>query len=130
MTPYRLRWPAAFAVGLAGLLAGCDRGPVETPVDADKARATLRAALDSWKKGEPATALQAASPPIYVIDPDWQAGARLTDFEIVGAGEEKDAHLFCPVRLTVRGPDGKESRREVTFIISTAPNLTVSRKIF
>jgi hypothetical protein len=30
----------------------------------------------------------------------------------------------------VRTPGGKEVQREVTYIISTAPNVTVSRKVF
>ena len=86
--------------------------------------------LDSWKKGDPSTALQNASPPIYVIDQEWQSGGKLKDYEIVGAGEAKDAHLFCQVKLTVLGANGKEVKKEVTYIISTAPNLTVSRKVF
>ena len=57
--------------------------------------------------------------------PDW-----LKDYQVVGDGAEKDAHLMCPVKLTVRLPGGQEVQREVTYIISTAPNLTVSRKVF
>ena len=34
------------------------------------------------------------------------------------------------VKLTVVGPGGKEANREVTYIISTAPNRTVFRKVF
>jgi hypothetical protein len=109
--------------------AGCSKSK-PAPVQADKARETLRAALDSWKKGEKADALQKASPPIYVIDTEWQSGAVLKDYQIVNDGEQKDAHLFCPVKLTVRMPGGKEEQRDVTYIISTAPNLTVSRKVF
>ncbi len=59
-----------------------------------------------------------------------EIGAKLVNYEVVGDGEEKDAHLYCKVKLTVRGLQGKDAQREVTFIISTAPNLTVSRKIF
>jgi hypothetical protein len=116
---------------LAGVLgAGCSSGPVHAPVDAGKAREVLTTALESWKKGDKIDALQAASPPVYVIDPEWQAGAKLLSYEVAGDGEEKDAHLFCPVRLTVRDPSGREVKREVTFVVSTAPNLTVSRKLF
>jgi hypothetical protein len=130
-TPRRFLSQTAAACGFAAvLLAGCSAGPANAPVDPEKARRTLRTALDSWKYGDAATALQGASPPIYVIDPEWQSGVRLTEYQILGDGEPKDAHLFCKVRLTVRGADGKEARQEVTFIVSTAPNLTVSRKIF
>jgi hypothetical protein len=109
--------------------AGCS-GKLNAPVNAPKARETLHAALESWKRGEPATALQSNSPPIYIIIPDWQNGAKLVDFEVIGDGEEKDAHLFCKVKLTLRGQDGKDVKQDATFIVSTAPNLTVSRKIF
>ena len=123
---------AALAAGaiLATLAAGCSPGPRNAPVDPGKARDTLKTALESWKKGDPATALQGASPPIYIIDPDWQGGTKLVDYQIVGDGEEKDAQLFAKVRLVFRGADGKESPREVTFMIATAPNRTVARKIF
>src|SRR5262245_12926219 len=115
---------------LVGGGTGCTQANLNAPVDAAKARETLQTALESWKKGDVSTALEKASPPIYIIDPEWQSGTRLTDYKILGDGEEKDAHLFCKVRLTVRTPAGKESKQEVTFIVSTAPNLTVSRKIF
>ncbi len=75
-------------------------------------------------------ALQAASPPVYVIDPEWQAGAVLADYRVIGDGQEMDANLFCQVALTVRSGPGKEASREVTYIVSTAPNLTVARKLF
>jgi hypothetical protein len=124
-------WLWAAVWGLVGALGlGCSQGYKHAPVQAEKARETLRTALDSWKKGDKADALQAASPPIYVIDTEWQAGAKLKDYQIAGPGEEKDAHLFCPVKLTLRDPGGQETKREVTYIISTAPNLTVSRKVF
>ena len=88
-------------------------------------------ALESWKKGDKVDALQQATPPIYVIDMEWQGGASLKEYEIVGTGEEKDAHLVCKVKLTVRGPaGGKEVKKELTYVISTAPNITVSRKVF
>ena len=111
-------------------LAGCSSGPVHTPVDAAKARETLREALESWRKGDAVDALQKIEPPIYVIDAEWQAGSKLVEFKITGDGDEKDAHLYCPVQLTVRSAGGKESKRDVTYIISTAPKLTVSRKVF
>lgn len=125
----RRRWLWA-AGGL--IAAGCSGGggPRNAPVDEAKARDTLRSALDSWKRGEKVEQLQSASPPIYVIDPDWQSGAVLRDYQLVGEGTAMDANLSCPVRITVRVPGRGETTREVTFIVSTAPNLTVSRKVF
>jgi hypothetical protein len=117
--------------GLSGALAlGCSQGNRNAPVQAEKARETLRAALESWKKGDRVDALQSAAPPIYVIDTEWQGGAKLKDYQIVSDGDEKDAHLYCPVKLTLQDRGGQEVKKEVIYIISTAPNLTVSRKVF
>jgi hypothetical protein len=123
----RITWVIFAGLGLLG--SGCSTGPRNAPVDAAKARETLRTTLDSWKRGDKVDALQSASPPIYVIDMEWQSGAVLKDYQITGEGREMDAQLFCPVTLTVRTPNGQEAKREVTYIISTAPNLTVSRKV-
>jgi hypothetical protein len=122
---------AALVCGLAVLAGtGCKSDNPNAPVNAAKARETLQAALDSWKKGEPSNALEKASPPIYVIDPDWQAGVKLADFEILGPGEEKDAQLYARVRLVLRRPNGPDVTQEATFMVATAPNLTVARKVF
>lgn len=107
---------------------GC--GTQNAPVDAEVGRETLRAALESWKKGEPVHGLQKGASPIYVIDPEWESGAKLLDYELVGTGDAKDAHLFCLVQLKLRLANGKEARREVHFVVSTAPHRTVSRKLF
>lgn len=115
-----------FAAALLAL--GCRGGPA--PVDAAAARETLTAALDSWKRGEKPDALQRAAPAIYVIDQEWQDGAVLTDYRLVGDGETKDAHLHCRVALTVRPPRGAEVTREVTYVVSSSPNRTVTRKVF
>lgn len=124
----RLAFGTGVALCMAGL--GCSTGPRNAPVNAAKARETLRTALESWKRGDRVDALQAGSPPVYVIDAEWQSGAVLTDYKVLGDGQEMDANLFCPVALTLRGPNGREVKREATYIVSTAPNLTVSRKLF
>jgi hypothetical protein len=118
---------ACLFLSLLGM--GCS-GNENAPVVASKAREALRTALESWKKGDKVDELQNASPPIYVVDQEWKDGAKLQDYQVTGDGEEKDAHLFAPVKLTVRLPNGREVRRNVTYIISTAPNITVSRKVF
>lgn len=127
-TPLTRRAWLVAAGGLAA--AGCSDGPRNAPVDTAKARDTLKAALESWKRGEKAEQLQSASPPIFVIDQEWQAGVALKDYKILGDGIEQDALLSCPVRLTTRPAGGGDTTREVTFLVSTAPNLTVSRKVF
>jgi hypothetical protein len=117
---------------MATLIAsGCSKGYNNAPVDASMARECLQTAMESWKRGDKVDALQNSDPPIYVIDLEWKNGNLLKDYEIVGQGEPKDAHLMCPVKLTIRAlATGKETKKEVTYIISTAPNISVSRKVF
>jgi hypothetical protein len=115
---------------LSGYLVGCSQRAQNAPVDAETARDTLKVALESWKNGDAVDALQKASPPIYVVDAQWQSGAKLVDFKLVNDGECKDANLFCPVQLSVKNAAGKVESRQVTYIIATAPNLAVSRKLF
>lgn len=129
LTRSRAWLTAAICAGVGIIALGCSSGPRNEPVDAARARETLRTAMESWKRGDKVDALQAGSPPIYVIDTEWQSGAVLKSYTIVGDGKEMDASLFCPVKITVRMPGGQETTREVTYIISTAPNLTVSRKV-
>jgi hypothetical protein len=127
----RAAWFMGLVMGALVVVGqGCSLGSGNAPVNAGKARETLRAAMDSWKRGDKVDALQSATPRIYVIDLEWQDGAKLADFQIVGEGVEKDAQFYCPVRLTIRDANGQEATREVTYMVSTAPNLTVSRKLF
>jgi hypothetical protein len=113
------------------LAAGCGTGPERAaPVDADRAREALRTALESWKKGAQPTALQSHSPPITVQDMDWEAGAKLLAYEIVGDGKNDDANLRCPVKLTIRDAQGKETKKQVTYVVGTSPAVTVFRELF
>jgi hypothetical protein len=114
---------------IAILAAGCSSQRQIKPVDSAKARETLRAALDKWKTGARFDELQSASPPIYVVDLEWKSGALLKDYRLVNDGNEMDAQLYCPVELTIE-LDGKDVVREVTYMITTAPKLVVSRKVF
>jgi hypothetical protein len=123
------RWLAVIVGCVATVATGCG-GAANAPVEPAAARETLQAALDSWKRGDRPDALQGASPPIFVIDQEWQDGTTLKDYKLAGDGEAKDANLYCPVVLTVRSRGGAEVTRTVTYIVSTAPNRTVSRKVF
>jgi hypothetical protein len=126
-----LLWPlCGFCFLAATFELGCSRSFHNAPVNASRARETLRAALESWKQGDQVDALQGDDPPIYVVDMDWQAGVKLAAYQIVNDGQEKDAQLFCPVKLTLRDPRGKETSKQVIYMIATAPNLVVSRKVF
>lgn len=110
----------------ATLLAGCS-GSKNAPVDADRARDALKTTLDGWKKGDSPAALKDGSPSITVQDLDWLAGARLVDYQVDGEGKAVEANLYVPVKLTLRTKDGKEVKKNVSYVVGTSPIVTVFR---
>ena len=115
---------------LAFALTGCgDRAKRAAKVEPDKARATLTQALDAWKAGKTPDDLKSQSPSIVAQDFDWLGGMKLSSYEVLGSGEERDANLECPVKLSLVGKDGKSVKKTVTYIVGTDPVLTVFRKM-
>lgn len=122
--------PAARSLVLVlGLVAGCSggSGPAAGPVDAPKAREALKTALDGWKRGAKPESFASASPAMTVQDMDWQAGAKLVAYEVKGDGQEFGPNLNIPVDLTIRSPQGKESKKSVSYVVGTSPIVTVFR---
>ena len=116
------------AVALAAaFLAGCSSGPKAAPVEPGKARAALVTALDAWKAGKSIDELKAATPPIVAQDFDWMAGAKLTDYAVVGDGEAQDANLRVQVKLTLRTAQGATATKTVHYVVGTDKTLTVFR---
>lgn len=120
----------AFVVCAAALTTGCGSGPRRAgPVDADLARECLYRVLESWKNGGPPDGLRAASPSITIQDMDWKTGYALVTYEILGDDKEDAANLHCPVRLTLRDPQGREVKKQVTYVVGTDPVITVFREM-
>jgi hypothetical protein len=122
---------AAVAVACA-LLAGCSsESPTAGPVDPDAARVALKTALEGWKQGKRPDALKAGSPSITVQDRDWDRGARLVDYQIVGDGEAGGSDLRCKVTLTLRPAKGKQAKQEALYSVRTVgSNVSVFREYF
>lgn len=122
----------ALCVAAALLSTGCSGAAASNPVDAPRARAALKTALDTWKQGTPPKSLQSASTPITVQDFDWMGGLTLVDFQILGDGEAHDANLSVPVQLTLSGgPTKKKSHaKSVHYLVGTSPATTVFRDVF
>ena len=130
MRSIRCSFPArrvCLVAALAVVFAGCSGSPHSDPVDTDRARETLKLALDGWKNGEPPSALKDGSPSITVQDLDWLAGAKLVDYEVAGEGKAVASNLRVPVKLTIRPKQGKDVKKSVSYIIGTSPILTVFR---
>lgn len=115
-----------WAFGLPILFMGCAGGYRNAPVEPDLARSTLNTALSAWKSGSTVDSLRAQSPEIVVQDTDWSKGAKLVDFEVLGAGEPVDANLVAKVELSLES-GGKPVSKTVTYVVGTSPVLTVFR---
>ena len=113
------------------LLAGCAPQTYQSePVDATVARETLAHVLEAWHDGQSIESLQKESPPIVVQDFDWMGGLKLLDYEVLGPGKEANANLIARVKLVLQKPDGETQEMTVTYLVGTAPALTVFRDFF
>jgi hypothetical protein len=115
-------WVLAAALPLA---VGCTASP-PGPADAQRARDTLRLALDTWKQGEAPNSLKGKRPAVYVNDHEWTAGVRLVGYEVVG-DEARGANLRCRVRLSLQDKQGQLVQKDALYGVGTNPALTVIR---
>lgn len=99
-------------------------------VDPSKARTTLKTVLDSWQGGGTIEQLGQQTPAIVVQDFDWLGGTKLVKYELVGDGRPEGPNLIAQVKLTVADPQGAQEERLVTYVVGTAPTLTVFRDMF
>jgi hypothetical protein len=114
-------------VATAGLLAvGCGSATSES-TDKAEALALLHSVLEAWQLGEKPESLRERPVPIWVTDPAWMRGTRLTRFEIeANKSQPSGYNLACPVKLWLN--DGKKEPRKVKFTIATSPVLVVTRE--
>jgi hypothetical protein len=121
------RWLAGLAVGVVVCFSwtGCGGPPSakDMVVDQALAKQSLATALDAWKAGEKPAALKDRTPPIIVGIPAWDAGAKLTDYQIVGQ-RDQGANLNIEVQTTIE-QNGQVSRRTGGYIVGTEPVITV-----
>lgn len=111
------------ALCLATMGCGSSEGR-NLPLDMDLARDACKDFLEAWKSGDKAADL---APAIIGKDEAWDAGEKLTDFEFLPNESDGGSNLHIPVRLTVKSPQGRESKLEVTYIVGTYPKVTVFR---
>ncbi len=113
------------------VLTGCGSGPYESaPVDPDTALDTLTSVMESWKKGESPQDVREQTPSIVVQDLDWSGGMKLLDYEVLDDGKPESANLIARVRQSLEDKAGAKSERTVTYVVGTAPALTVFRDMF
>jgi hypothetical protein len=127
----RSSWPRRSLALLVLLpLAGC-RGSVTPPgpTDESAARERLIQALDAWKDGrKPADLAASESPPIYVADEDWAAGAGLVRFKAdAGPARAHGPGVRFPVALEIRDPSGRSLTRNVVYEVAIDRTVSVAR---
>jgi hypothetical protein len=127
----RLAGQLSAIVAVAALfiaVGGCG-GPRARPVEPDKARQALHAALEAWQAGRSIDELRQVQPGITVQDFDWIGGIELVEFEIQSNQQQDELNLRCPVRLRLRDRQGNVAEKHVIYAVATAPVITVFREM-
>jgi phage-related protein len=111
---------------VVGLLSGCGSG--SQAMDDESVRATLTRTLDAWVAGTPPRDLEQGEPRVIVVDHQWSEGARLVDYDMVGAGSFDGQTLRAQVDLQLlrsRGRAAVKTRAE--YVVGIHPFITVVR---
>lgn len=125
LTPYRRNSLTALALGALLAAGGCRGSAAPTP-DAATARQALHAALDAWAAGKSPADLRAQEPPLFVSDPDWEAGRALQAFELSGQESFDGQTLRTAAKLSFVG-DRRGKSLAAKYTVGTTPVLTVVR---
>ena len=127
----RSRRSTCWIVGfLVSCLAPSCAGPRRAgPVDVNAARQAVTTVLDSWKNGNSLSEFQKRSTGITVQDMDWAAGIQLVSYSFSGAESTDTANLHCSLKLLLRDQEGKETEKQVKYVIGTDPVTTVFREM-
>src|SRR5262249_55054182 len=115
------------ALATAGsLTTGC--GDVPKPADPAEARQILTTALDAWKGGGQPTDVSSRTPPVHVLDRDWEAGVKVADYQLEGDGRRLGAGLQYPVSLTLQNAAGKTAKKRVVYVVNTGKVVSIARQ--
>jgi hypothetical protein len=110
------------------VLAGCPGNSLPPETDSDKGREVLKTVLDAWVQGRSMDDLKAGSAPVVAYDPDWEAGRRLTGYEISPTDRRAGVDLLLSVTLALERKDGRVERKSVNFCVAIGSRTVVTRK--
>ena len=97
-------WRAALVCWsiLAVTTSGCGRKSESDYVSSDETvQHVLESALTAWQNGKPPGVLAGTSPPVQVVDAQWQSGQKLRSFEILGEDEAEGVPRWFRVKLNL-----------------------------
>ena len=119
-----LRWVLFFGTIL---LTGC--GAKVLPVsDVDRATLLMNETLSEWQAGASLDEQRAKNPPVYVAEELWLNGTKLDKFEIAEPGELFGTNVRFGVKLSCIEKSGDKRSREVKYVVTTSPALTIARE--
>ncbi len=127
MIALEVRWLPLWLGVAAGLSAGCQ--PTTAPFsDVSEARQLLTKTLNAWVAGESLDEQRTKKPPVYVTEDLWYGGQQLQSFELHGDGEMIGTNARFHVTLHHSRDSQRVTRRDVTYLVTTAPAQTIARE--
>lgn len=103
-------------------LAGC--GPSRTQAEVDRGREAVTAALEAWKKKEPAVTLNGEE---VTFSEDWRKTHTLVEYALADHKVPDERTIAYAVTLKLKDKRGKEETRETVYRVALGPPLIVSR---
>jgi hypothetical protein len=110
------------------VLVGCSGDSLPPETDSARGRDVLKTVLDGWAQGKKMEDLKAASPPVVAYDPDWEAGHKLTKYEVRPTDGRSGVDLLVSVKLSLERKDGKPQEKTVNFCVAMGSQTVVTRK--
>jgi hypothetical protein len=109
-------------------LSGCKDNSLPPETDTAKGREVLQTVLDAWVKGSTLDDFKKGSSSIVAYDPDWEAGAKLTKYEISPDDRRVGVDLLLSVKLTLSKGDGPPREKTVNFSVGIGSQTVVLRQ--
>jgi hypothetical protein len=108
----------------AVMVCGCGGKSESDYVPSDETvQHALQSALIAWQNGKSPGILEGTSPPVQVVDAQWQSGEKLKSFEILGEDEAEGAPRWFAVKLIL--DSGKE--QNVHYVVVGQKSVVVFR---
>ena len=114
--------------GWIALLAGCTGQPAVTVSDPEAAVKLVDESFQVWKAGRSPDELRQRVPPVYVAEDLWRQGFQLTDYSIDGSGEMFGTNVRVRVTLKGNGLRGEPINRQMKYLVTTTPAMTIARE--
>ncbi len=127
MTPMKVLASWSIASLVLCLVIGCGRRGVPVS-DLEQATQLLSVTLQAWQSGATVEEQRQKTPPVYVAEEMWLSGTKLDRFEITQPAELFGSNVRLGVRLTCVDQGGSKRDREVAYLVTTSPALTIARE--